>query len=113
MVIVSPDIATTKASQAMATGIAGQRNYSTYLQLGPATLQYVDSRMWYVFPLEFDGAGNKARLHAIVPGDIMVSAEDPDAIPVEHYDPLDFMILTPRRRHGTHPDPWAHSHRSR
>src|SRR5262249_15372246 len=27
MVIVSPDIATTKASQAMATGIAGQRNY--------------------------------------------------------------------------------------
>jgi hypothetical protein len=31
MVIVSPDIATTKASQAMATGVAGQRNYSTYL----------------------------------------------------------------------------------
>ena len=68
MVIVSPDIATTKASQAMATGLAGQRNYSTYLQLGPATLQYVDGQMWYVFPLEFDGAGNKARLHAIVPG---------------------------------------------
>ena len=86
MVIVSPDIATTKASQAMATGIAGQRNYSTYLLLGPATLQYVDGRMWYVFPLEFDGAGNKARLHAIEPGYIMVSAEDPSAIPVEHYD---------------------------
>src|SRR5262249_31069526 len=76
MVIVSPDIATTKASQAMATGIAGQRNYSTFLQLGPATLQYVDGRMWYVFPLEFDGSGNKARLHAIEPGYIMVSAED-------------------------------------
>jgi len=86
MVIVSSDIATTKASQAMASGIAGQRNYNTYLQLGPATLQYVDGRMWYVFPLEFDGAGNKARLHAIVPGYIMVSAEDPNAIPVEHYD---------------------------
>ena len=46
----------------MATGIAGQLNYSTYLQLGPAMLQYVDGRMRYVFPLEFDGAGNKARL---------------------------------------------------
>lgn len=86
MVIVSPDIATTRASQAMSTGIAGQRNYSTFLQLGPATLQYVDARMWYVFPLEFDGAGDKARLHAIVPGYIMVSAEDPNATPVEHYD---------------------------
>jgi hypothetical protein len=46
MVIVSSDIATTKASQAMASGVAGQRNFSTYLQLGPATLQYVDDRMW-------------------------------------------------------------------
>src|SRR5258708_20246079 len=85
MVVVSPDIATTKASQAMATGVAGQRNYSTYLQLGPATLQYVDGRMWYVFPLEFDGAGNKARLNAIEPGYIMVSAEDPRAVPLDPY----------------------------
>ena len=110
MVIVSPDIATTKASQAMATGIAGQRNYSTYLQLGPATLQYVDSRMWYVFPLEFDGAGNKARLHAIVPGYIMVSAEDPDAIPVEHYDGLYSMIISLGGGQGSEPDRWAYSH---
>jgi hypothetical protein len=29
IVIVSPDIATTKASQAMASGIAGERNFST------------------------------------------------------------------------------------
>jgi hypothetical protein len=110
MVIVSPDIATTKASQAMATGIAGQRNYSTYLQLGPATLQYVDSRMWYVFPLEFDGAGNKARLHAIVPGYIMVSAEDPDAIPVEHYDGLYSMSIGLGGGQGSEPDRWAYSH---
>ena len=110
MVIVSPDIATTKASQAMATGIAGQRNYSTYLQLGPATLQYVDSRMWYVFPLEFDGAGNKARLHGIVPGYIMVSAEDPDAIPVEHYDGLYSMIISLGGGQGSEPDRWAYSH---
>ena len=36
--------------------------------------------MWYVFPLEFDGAGNKHRLHGIEPGYIMVSAEDPNAV---------------------------------
>lgn len=110
MVIVSPDIATTKASQAMATGIAGQRNYSTYLQPGPATLQYVDSQMWYVFPLEFDGAGNKARLHGIVPGYIMVSAEDPDAIPVEHYDGLYSMVISLGGGQGSEPGRWAYSH---
>ena len=110
MVIVSPDIATTKASQAMATGVAGQRNYSTYLQLGPATLQYVDGRMWYVFPLEFDGAGNKARLHAIEPGYIMVSAEDPNAIPVEHYDGGYSMVVSLGGGQGSEPDRWAYSH---
>ena len=110
MVIVSPDIATTKASQAMATGLAGQRNYSTYLQLGPATLQYVNGQMWYVFPLEFDGAGNKARLHAIEPGYIMVSAEDPNAVPVEHYDGLYSMIISLGGGQGSEPDRWAYSH---
>jgi hypothetical protein len=110
MVVVSPDIATTKASQAMATGVAGQRNYSTYLQLGPATLQYVDGRMWYVFPLQFDGAGNKARLHAIEPGYIMVSAEDPDAIPVEHYDGRYSMVVSLGGGQGSEPDRWAYSH---
>jgi hypothetical protein len=110
MVIVSPDIATTKASQAMATGLAGQRNYSTYLQLGPATLQYTDGQMWYVFPLEFDGAGNKARLHAVVPGYIMVSAEDPDAVPVEHYDGAYSMIVSLGGGQGSEPDRWAYDH---
>jgi hypothetical protein len=110
MVVVSPDIATTKASQAMATGIAGQRNYSTYLQLGPATLQFVDERMWYVFPLEFDGAGNKARLHAVEPGYIMVSAEDPDAIPVEHYDGPYSMVVSLGGGQGSEPARWAYSH---
>jgi hypothetical protein len=110
MVIVSPDIATTKASQAMATGIAGQRNYSTFLQLGPATLQYVDGRMWYVFPLEFDGAGNKARLHAIEPGYIMVSAEDPNAVPVEHYDGGYSMVVSLGGGQGSEPDRWAYDH---
>ena len=110
MVIVSPDIATTKASQAMSTGIAGQRNYSTYLQLGPATLQYVDGRMWYVFPLEFDGAGDKARLHAIVPGYIMASAEDPNAIAVEHYDGQYSMIISLGGGQGSEPVRWAYDH---
>ena len=110
MVIVSPDIATTKASQAMATGVAGQRNFSTYLQLGPATLQMVDGRMWYVFPLEFDGAGNKARLHAIEPGYIMVSAEDPNAVPVEHYDGSYSMVVSLGGGQGSEPDRWAYDH---
>jgi hypothetical protein len=110
MVIVSPDIATTKASQAMATGIAGERNFSTYLLLGPATLQYVDGRMWYVFPLEFDGAGNKARLDAIEPGYIMVSAEDPNAVPVEHYDGPYSMIVSLGGGQGSEPARWAYSH---
>jgi hypothetical protein len=110
MVIVSPDIATTKASQAMATGLAGQRNYSTYLQLGPATLQYVDGQMWYVFPLQFDGAGNKARLHAVAPGYIMVSAEDPNAIPVEHYDGAYSMIVSLGGGQGSEPSRWAYDH---
>ncbi len=110
MVIVSPDIATTKASQAMATGLAGQRNYSTYLELGPATLQYVDGQMWYVFPLEFDGAGNKARLHAVVPGYIMVSAEDPNAVPVEHYDGAYSMVVSLGGGQGSEPDRWAYDH---
>jgi multisubunit Na+/H+ antiporter MnhB subunit len=110
MVIVSPDIATTKASQAMATGLAGQRNYSTYLQLGPATLQFVAGHMWYVFPLEFDGSGNKARLHAIMPGYIMVSAEDPDALPVEHYDGPYSMVVGLGGGQGSEPDRWAYDH---
>jgi hypothetical protein len=110
MVVVSPDIATTKASQAMATGLAGQRNYSTYLQLGPATLQYVAGHMWYVYPLEFDGSGNKARLHAIMPGYIMVSAEDPNAAPVEHYDGAYSMIVGLGGGQGSEPDRWAYDH---
>jgi hypothetical protein len=110
MVIVSPDIATTKASQAMATGLAGQRNYSTYLQLEPATLQYVNGHMWYVFPLQFDGAGNKARLGAVEPGYIMVSAEDPNAVPVEHYDGAYSMIVSLGGGQGSEPDRWAYDH---
>jgi hypothetical protein len=110
MVIVSPDIATTKASQAMATGLAGQRNYSTYLRLGPATLQYVNGHMWYVFPLQFDGAGNKARLGAVEPGYIMVSAEDPNAVPVEHYDGAFSMIVSLGGGQGSEPGRWAYDH---
>ena len=110
MVVVSPDIATTKASQTMSTGIAGQRDYSTYLQLGTATLQYTGGRMWYVFPLKFDGSGNKARLHAVMPGYIMVSAEDPNAAPVEHYDNQYSMIVGEGGGQGSEPARWAYSH---
>ena len=66
--------------------------------------------MWYVFPLEFDGAGNKARLHAIEPGYIMVSAEDPNAVPVEHYDGAYSMIVSLGGGQGSEPARWAYSH---
>jgi hypothetical protein len=110
MVVVSSAIATSKAQQAMSTGIAGQRNYNTYLNLGPATLQMVDGRMFYVFPLEFDGAGNKARLHAVMPGYIMVSAEDPNAEPIEHYDGQYTMAVGLGAGQGAEPDRWAYDH---
>jgi hypothetical protein len=110
MVVVSSDIATTKASQAMATGVAGQRDYSTYLELGPATLQFVDGQMWYVFPLMFDGSGNKARLHAVMPGYIMISAEDPAANPVEHFDGQYSMVVGLGGGQGSEPARWAYSH---
>jgi hypothetical protein len=86
MVVVSPDIATTRAKQAMSAGIAGQRNYNTYLNLTAPALQYVSGHMWYVFALHFDSSRNKHHLHNIEPGYIMVSAEDPNAEPIEHYD---------------------------
>jgi hypothetical protein len=110
MVVVPPDVATTKASQTMATGLAGQRNYSTYLTLGPATLQMVDGSMWYVFPLEFDGAGNKKRLGSVEPGYIMVSAENSNATPVERYDGQYSMIVSLGGGQGSEPDRWAYDH---
>lgn len=110
MVIVSSDIATTRAQQTMSTGIANTRNFNTYLNLGPATLQYVDGHMWYVFPLEFDGSGNKKRLHAISPGYIMISAEDPNAAPVEHYDNQYSMVVSLGAGQGGDPFRWAWDH---
>lgn len=88
MVVVSPDIAAAKAQSAMSSGLSGARNYNTFLQLGDGALQYVDGHMWYIYPLYFDGAGNKHRLHNVEPGYIMVSAEDPSnqGTIVEHYD---------------------------
>ena len=94
MVIVSPDIATTKASQAMASGIAGQRNYSTYLLLGPATLQYVDGRMWYVFRWSLTARATRRGWTRSSPVTSSVSAEDPNAVPVEHYDRAYSMIVS-------------------
>jgi hypothetical protein len=110
LVVLSPDIATTKAKQAMSTGIAGQRNYNTYLNLGTATLQYVDGHMVYVFPLHFDGSGNKHRLHNIEPGYVMVSAEDPNAAPVEQYDGLYNMKICQDCGQQSEPTRYAYLH---
>lgn len=110
MVVVSPDIATTKAQQAMSTGIANQRSYNTYLNLTAPALQYVDGHMWYVFALHFDGSGNKHRLHNIEPGYIMVSAEDPNAEPVEHYDAQYAMKICLDCGQSSEPQRYAYNH---
>ena len=47
---------------------------------------------------------NKARLHAVVPGYIMVSAEDPGAVPVERYDGAYSMVVSLGGGQGSEPD---------
>jgi hypothetical protein len=113
LVIVTGDEAYTRASQAMSSGIASTRNYSSYLDLGPATLQMIDGHMWYVFSLEFQGNINKSRLGGKVPGWIQISAEDPNAEPVERYAP-DYpnasMTVSLAGGQGSEPDRWAYDH---
>ena len=110
LVVVTPDQAATKASQAMSSGIAATRNYATYTNPGPATLQRVNGKMWYAFQLEFDGAGNKKRLHGVVPGYIMISAEDPNAAPVERYDGPYTMIVSLAGGQGSEPMRYVRDH---
>jgi hypothetical protein len=110
MVVVSPDMASARASSVMSYGVAATRNYASELDLGPATLQMVDGRMWYVFPLQFQGALNKSRLHAIEPGYIMVSAEDPGANIIERYDDQYSMIVSLNNGQGGDPVRWARDH---
>jgi hypothetical protein len=110
LVTVDSSVATTRASQAMTSGIAGQRNFSTFLMLGPAQLQMVAGQMVYVFPLEFEGAGAKQRLHAIEPGYMMVSATNPNAPIVENYDNQYSMIVSLGNGQGGDPLRWAYDH---
>lgn len=110
LVVVTPDEAATRASQAMSSGISASRNFGTYTNLGPATLQRIDGKMQYVFQLEFDGAGNKQRLHGIVPGYVMVSAEDPNAEPVERYDGPYTMVVSLAGGQGSEPLRYARDH---
>jgi hypothetical protein len=110
LVVVTPDEAATRASQAMSSGISATRNFATYTNLGPATLQRVDGKMQYVFPLEFDGAGNKQRLHAVVPGYVMISAEDPNAAPVERYDGRYTMVVSLAGGQGSEPLRYVRDH---
>ena len=110
LVTVDADVATTKASQAMNAGVAGQRNYSTYLSLGPATLQMVQGKMVYIFPLEYDGSGAKARLHSMEPGYMIVSATNPNAPIVENYDNQYSMRVSLGGGQGSEPLRWAYDH---
>jgi hypothetical protein len=108
LVVVTGDEAFTKASQAMSTGVAASRNFSSYLDLGPATLQYIDGRMWYVFPLQFQGNINKTRLGSVEPGYIMIDAQNPNAEPVERYDAQYSMVVSLAGGQGSEPDRWAY-----
>jgi len=72
MVIVSPDVATIKAGQAL-----GSSNLNTSFNLGPATEEFVGGQMVYVFQLYFDNSRNKSLQHGIAAGYVMVNAEDP------------------------------------
>ena len=112
MVVVSPDMASAKASSAMSFGEAATRNFASQLDLGPATLQMVDGHMWYVFPLEFQGAINKSRLHAVSPGYIMVSAENPSGpgTLIERYDGNYSQIVSLGNGQGGDPVRWARDH---
>lgn len=110
LVTVDASVATTRASQAMTSGIAGQRSYATYLQLGPATLQMVQGKMVYVFPLEYDGSGAKARLHGMEPGYIIVSATNPNAPVTENYDNNYSMRVSLGGGQGSEPLRWAFDH---
>jgi hypothetical protein len=110
LVVVTPDQAATRASQAMSSGISATRNFATYTNLGPATLQRVDGKMAYAFQLEFDGAGNKQRLHAVVPGYIMISAEDPNAAPVERYGGRYAMTVSLAGGQGSEPMRYVRDH---
>lgn len=113
LVVVTGDEAATKASQAMSSGEAATRNFSSNLDLGPATLQMIDGQMWYVFPLEFQGSINKKHLGSVEPGYIMVSAQDPNAEPVERYAPQfpqASMVVSLGGGQGSEPDRWAYDH---
>ena len=112
LVTVDENVATTRASLAINSGVAGVRNYSTYLQLGPATLQMVAGKMMYVFPLEYDGSGAKARLHGMEPGYMMVSATntDPKSPVIEHYDGMYSMRVSLGGGQGSEPLRWAYDH---
>lgn len=106
LVVVSPDEAATKASQAMSSGLAGTQNFASYLHLGPATLQMINQHMWYAFPLE-------GKLHGVSPGYILVSGEDPGAPAIPQFAPASpnaSMTVILAGGQGSEPDRWARSH---
>jgi hypothetical protein len=108
LVVVTPDEAYTRASQAMSSGLAGTLGFASYLHLGPATLQRVNGHMWYAFPLE-------GKLHGKSPGYIMVSGENPGGpgTVIERYAPQypnASMTVILGGGQGSEPDRWARTH---
>jgi len=83
--LVDHDMAHLKAQQAMTKmKTSDDAIVSSRYDLGIATKQYIDSCLWWVFPLEFKGYWQWSST-ATIPGFIRVSAEDPyaEAQPVQ------------------------------
>lgn len=79
MVIVSQQNALYEANQAMGGNLPGSTTaIGSRYTLGNCALQSVDAHMYYICALQLHGTVNNRDVHYIVPGYIVVDAEDPN-----------------------------------
>jgi len=78
MLLVSSETAELKADNVMGTG--ENRNLNTFYDRGNATLQSVGNHLYWLFPLSPDGWKNYNKVKGVVPGYVVVDAENPDAV---------------------------------
>ena len=74
--IVSVESAQSRAHSAL--GSASASNLSTLYSVSDGVLQSVDDHLYYLFPLDFNSRRVANSQHHIVPGYIVVDAEDPN-----------------------------------
>jgi hypothetical protein len=75
LLLVSSETAELKADNAMGTG--ENRNLNTIYDRGNATLQSVNNHLYWLFPLSPSGWKNYGKVKGVVPGYIVVDAENP------------------------------------